>query len=49
MLEAILMTAKEFGYENVKFEGINVDRVGDMNVTEAVPVPFSPNPVELNE
>ncbi|USK32373.1 hypothetical protein LIT25_17435 [Bacillus sp. F19] len=49
MLEAILMTAKEFGYENVKFEGINVDRVGEMDVTEAVPVPFSPNPVDLKE
>ncbi|MDR0138555.1 hypothetical protein RFW18_12440 [Metabacillus idriensis] len=49
MLEAILMTAKEFGYESVKFEGLNVDRVGEMDLTDAVPVPFSPNPVELNE
>ncbi|WP_191555995.1 GerMN domain-containing protein [Metabacillus idriensis] len=49
MLEAILMTAKEFGYESVKFEGLNVDRVGEMDLTEAVPVPFSPNPVDLNE
>lgn len=47
MLEAILLTAKEFGYENVKFEGLNVERVGEMDVTNAVPVPFSPNPVDV--
>ncbi|KEZ50769.1 hypothetical protein [Metabacillus indicus] len=49
MLEAILMTAKDFGYESVKFEGIEAGKIGEMDVTQAVPVPFSPNPVDLEE
>ncbi|MEC2075716.1 hypothetical protein [Metabacillus fastidiosus] len=46
MLEAILLTAKDFGYESVKFNGIDIGRIGKMDVTKSVEVPYSPNPVK---
>ncbi|MGM7721340.1 hypothetical protein [Metabacillus sp. Hm71] len=48
MLEAMLMTAKEFGYDTVQFKGITTDRIGEMDVTKPIEVPFSPNPVKAN-
>lgn len=46
MLEAILLTAKDFGYESVKFNGIGIDHVGQMDVTKPINVPYSPNPIK---
>lgn len=45
MIEAMLMTAKEFGYKYVKFEGLNRSSIGEMDVTEPIKVPYSPNPL----
>lgn len=48
MLEAILLTAKDFGFEKVNFNGIALDRIGNMDLTKPVEVPFSPNPININ-
>lgn len=48
MFESILLTAKEFGYKTVQFNGINIDKVGVMDVTKPIEVPYSPNPIEAN-
>ncbi|OAS87434.1 MULTISPECIES: GerMN domain-containing protein [Metabacillus] len=48
MFESILLTAKEFGYKTVQFNGINIDKVGVMDVTKPIEVPYSPNPIEGN-
>lgn len=45
MLEAILLTAKEFGMKRVSFQGINVSQIGNIDVTKPIDVPFSPNPL----
>ncbi|MFS0863514.1 GerMN domain-containing protein [Fredinandcohnia sp. 179-A 10B2 NHS] len=47
MLEAILLTAKEFDFETVTFHG-NIDRIGDVQFGEPVDVPIAPNPLPLN-
>ena len=44
MLEAILLTAKDFGMKRVSFQGINVSQIGNIDVTKPVDVPYSPNP-----
>lgn len=49
MLESILLTAKDFGYETVKFNGTKEKEIGVMDVSEPVEVPFSPNPIDENE
>ncbi|MFC7060489.1 hypothetical protein [Halobacillus seohaensis] len=43
-LEAILASAKQFGYESIQFE--NVNGLEDLNFSEPVPVPESVNPIE---
>ncbi|WP_226666916.1 hypothetical protein [Metabacillus litoralis] len=48
MLEAILLTAKEFGYEKVKFNGIAIDKIGNLDLKKPIEVPFSPNPININ-
>ncbi|WLR43773.1 hypothetical protein LC087_06490 [Bacillus carboniphilus] len=45
MIEAILMTAKEFNYEQVHFKGINEKQIGKWNLDQPINVPFSPNPI----
>lgn len=47
MLEAMLMTAKEFGFRSVTFTGGNVEEVGPYRFGEAIPVPAAPNPMPL--
>lgn len=42
-LEAILMTAKEFGYQTVRFENAGTEQLGPFNLNEAIPVPVAPN------
>jgi hypothetical protein len=44
-LEAILFTAKDFGYRAVKFENTGIDAVGPLNLTEPVLVPVAPNKI----
>lgn len=44
MLEAMLMTAKSYGFETVTFEA-NVDRVGPYDMHQAIQVPDAVNPV----
>lgn len=48
MLESILLTAKEFGYKTVQFKEMNIDKIGVMDVTKPIEVPFSPNPIDGN-
>ncbi|MTH52215.1 hypothetical protein GKZ89_02265 [Bacillus mangrovi] len=47
MLEALLLTAKEFNYESVSFKGLNLEKVGTMDVTKPVKVPYGANPVQV--
>ena len=49
MLESILLTAKDFGYETVQFNGTKAKEIGVMDVSKPLEVPFSPNPINENE
>jgi len=42
-LEAILMTAKEFGYASVKLENTGTNQLGPFNLADPIPVPVAPN------
>ncbi|MGY4691217.1 GerMN domain-containing protein [Salibacterium sp. K-3] len=46
MMEAILFTAADFGYEQVRFEGISPDTSGGYPVEEPVDIPAAPNLIE---
>ncbi|WP_440272527.1 hypothetical protein [Ferdinandcohnia sp. SAFN-114] len=46
MLDAIMLTAKEFNFETVTFYG-NIDQIGDVRIGEQVPVPLAPNLIQL--
>jgi hypothetical protein len=48
MVEAILMTAKSFGYDFVKLNNISGDRVGYYDVSEPLQVPDAVNPIMLH-
>jgi hypothetical protein len=48
MLEAILLTAKEFGFKSVMFTGGNVEQVGNYKFNEKINVPLAPNPMPVN-
>lgn len=45
MLEAILLTAKEFRFRSVTFTGGSVDHIGPYRFNEKIEVPVAPNPV----
>lgn len=45
MLEAILLTAKEFHFWSVTFTGGNVDHIGPYRWNEKITVPVAPNPL----
>ncbi|HZG60323.1 MAG TPA: GerMN domain-containing protein [Anoxybacillus sp.] len=49
MLEAILLTAKEFGFKSVMFTGGNVEQIGPYMFNGKISVPLAPNPMPLNE
>ncbi|MCD7033325.1 hypothetical protein LRR81_03715 [Metabacillus sp. GX 13764] len=49
MLEGLLLTAKEFGYESVLFKNLKAEKIGRMDVTKPVEVPYSPNPVNWKD
>lgn len=42
-LEAILLTAKDFGYKAVQFENSSTAQLGPFNLNEPIPVPKAPN------
>ncbi|NSL50491.1 GerMN domain-containing protein [Calidifontibacillus erzurumensis] len=45
MIEAILMTAKEFGVSAVEFNNVGVDIIGQYNLQNSIPVPLAVNPM----
>ncbi len=45
MIEAILMTAKSFGYELVTFNETSVDQVGPYRLSEPLTIPEAINPI----
>ncbi|WP_338776849.1 hypothetical protein [Metabacillus sp. FJAT-52054] len=47
MLEALLLTAKEFNFETVSFQNINLDKVGTLEVDKPITVPYGPNPIQI--
>jgi hypothetical protein len=47
MIEAILLTAKEFGFQSVTFMGGNVSRVGPYVFGKKIDVPIAPNPMPI--
>lgn len=49
MIEAILLTAKEYGYDTVLFENINLYNIGPFNLQNPIEVPIAPNPVQMDE
>lgn len=48
MLEAMLLTVKEFGFETVTFEHPNHHIVGPYSLNEEMNVPIAPNPMPFN-
>jgi hypothetical protein len=46
-IEAILLTAKEFGFDTVKFENITATQIGRFNLQNELKVPVAPNKVVL--
>lgn len=48
MIEAILASAEQFGYQTVQFEGINVREFSPYNLDEPIAVPEKINPIKLN-
>lgn len=48
--EAIMLTARSFGYEKVRVEGQGIEQIGPFNLTEDVPLPVGPNKkmIDLN-
>ena len=44
-LEAMMMTAKEFGFKQVVFETSQRGNIGNVPLNEVVQVPFAPNPI----
>lgn len=47
-IEAILLTAKEFGYKSVKFENSPITQIGRFNMEKEIKVPVAPNKVILH-
>lgn len=45
MIEAILMTAKSFGYESVTFNNTSIDQVGPYQLSKSIEVPEAINPI----
>lgn len=46
MLDAIMLTAKEFNFNKVTFYG-NIDQIGNVRFGEPTPVPLAPNPLPI--
>ncbi|WP_270182524.1 GerMN domain-containing protein [Alkalihalobacillus sp. CinArs1] len=48
-LEAIMLTASQFGYSKVSFFNTGFDRIGPYSLYEAIPTPQSPNALSLDQ
>ncbi|CDQ39773.1 MULTISPECIES: hypothetical protein [Virgibacillus] len=48
LIESILMTAKSYEYNRVKFNNFSSEQIGEYDLTKPVPVPKAVNPVEVN-
>lgn len=49
MIEAMLMTAKNYQYESVTFENFNIEQIGPYNLSESLEVPQAINPITITE
>ncbi|MBP2077827.1 hypothetical protein [Oceanobacillus polygoni] len=49
MIEAILMTAKSYGFENVQFHNPPMQQISGYNLAEPINVPRAVNPVDLRD
>ncbi|MGJ9456849.1 hypothetical protein [Oceanobacillus sp. CF4.6] len=47
MIEAILMTAKSYGYQSVQFINFPFDQIGKYNISDPIPVPVAANPIDI--
>ncbi|MFC4022909.1 hypothetical protein ACFOUV_03660 [Oceanobacillus longus] len=47
MIEAILMTAKSYGYQSVQFNNFPFDQIGRYNISAPIPVPIAANPIDI--
>ena len=45
-IEAILLTARDFGFESVSFQNSTVETIGAINMYQSVEVPVAPNVVK---
>ncbi|MFJ5621165.1 hypothetical protein ACIQD3_00275 [Peribacillus loiseleuriae] len=45
-LEAILLTAKDFGFETVEIQNSTIEHVGSFDLNEPIQVPLAPNRIE---
>ena len=45
-IEALLLTARDFGFESVSFQNSTIETIGAINMYESVEVPVAPNVVE---
>jgi hypothetical protein len=48
MIEAILLTAKEFGFKKVQFQNAGNEKIGHFNLRKAIEVPVAPNLIDLH-
>jgi len=46
-IESILLTAKEFNYQTVKFENTNITKIGRFDLTEKLVVPIAANKMDI--
>ncbi|WP_042346293.1 GerMN domain-containing protein [Bacillus massiliigorillae] len=42
-IQAILLTAREFGYKTIQFQNSNINTIGTMKLNEVMEVPIAPN------
>lgn len=47
MVEAILMTAKSFGFDSVKFENMSIQQIGNYDLNNPIKDPNGVNPIVL--
>ncbi|MDF0726179.1 hypothetical protein PY093_05560 [Cytobacillus sp. S13-E01] len=48
MIDAIMLTAKEFGYKSVTFENAKLEKIGTWDLSSKNDVPVAPNPIILD-
>ncbi len=49
MIESILMTSKQFGFTQIKFNNLPDSEVGKYDLTKPISVPYSVNPMPLQQ